>query len=325
MPKVSVVVPVYNVERYLRQCVDSLLRQTLDDIEIILINDGSTDKSGCICDEYALKDKRIRVIHKTNEGLSVARNDGIDISTAPYIMFVDSDDWVEPEFCEIPYNIAMKSKAEIVLFLYNAVKNHDKKISIKAHLHEGLLRQEEAFFFNVNVTPAAWIGLYQKDLFSNVRYPNGKYFEDVGTTHRLINMAKSVYFISTTLYNRRIQRPGSITTATTTKNHPDKREMIIRRIDDFYSWGYKDFAQKYVLSILAMYGRKTENQKKYVDIAKKMEYKKTTAFMLKHILLLQLFRISPVLFDVLCIITGKRVRYSNYECMKKRSLERNIL
>lgn len=105
MPKVSVIVPVYNVEPYLRQCLDSIVSQTLKDIEIILIDDGSTDGSGEICDEYKREDHRIRVIHKVNEGLSAARNDGIDASTAPYIMFVDGDDWVEPEFCETPCRV----------------------------------------------------------------------------------------------------------------------------------------------------------------------------------------------------------------------------
>ena len=100
MPKVSIIVPVYNVQSYIHKCIDSLKEQTFRDIEIILIDDGSTDDSGKICDAYAEKDDRIRVIHKKNEVLSQARNDGIKASASPYIMFVDSDDWVDKHYLE---------------------------------------------------------------------------------------------------------------------------------------------------------------------------------------------------------------------------------
>ncbi len=97
--KESVIIPVYNVQNYLRTCIDSVINQSLREIEIILVDDGSTDNSGQICDEYSAKDNRIKVIHECNKGLSCARNKGIAFSTAPFIMFVDSDDWVEPKFC----------------------------------------------------------------------------------------------------------------------------------------------------------------------------------------------------------------------------------
>ena len=121
MPKVSVIVPIYKVKPFLRQCIDSIINQTLKDIEIILVDDGSVDGEAEICDEYAIHDKRIKVIHKNNEGLSAARNDGLDQATAPYIMFVDSDDWVEPEFCELPYTAGEKHYGFIMntLMYYN--------------------------------------------------------------------------------------------------------------------------------------------------------------------------------------------------------------
>lgn len=97
MPKISIIVPVYNVEKYLRKCIDSILNQTFKDFELILIDDGSTDESGKICDEYNLKDNRIKVIHKENGGLSSARNAGLDIAQGEYIGFVDSDDWIESD------------------------------------------------------------------------------------------------------------------------------------------------------------------------------------------------------------------------------------
>lgn len=118
MPKISIIVPVYNVEKYLEQCIKSIIEQTLKEIEIILINDGSTDKSIEICNEYAKFDKRITVIDKKNTGVSDTRNVGIDIATGEYIMFVDSDDWLEKQACELAYDEAEKEKADSVIFCY---------------------------------------------------------------------------------------------------------------------------------------------------------------------------------------------------------------
>ncbi len=116
MPKVSVIVPVYKVEKYIKECVDSLVNQTLKDIEIILVDDGSPDNCGKICDEYADKDSRVKVIHKKNEGVSKARNDGIANATSDYIMFVDSDDWCELNMCEVAYNTITEKEADIAIF-----------------------------------------------------------------------------------------------------------------------------------------------------------------------------------------------------------------
>ena len=114
-PSVTLIVPVYNVEKYLNRCIDSILNQTLEDFELILVDDGSKDNSGNICDEYMRKDRRVKVIHKENGGLSDARNSGIEISTGEYLSFIDSDDWVEKEFLETLYNNAIKYQAEIVI------------------------------------------------------------------------------------------------------------------------------------------------------------------------------------------------------------------
>ena len=113
MPKVSVIVPVYNTEQYLKECVDSLLKQTLTDLEIILIDDGSPDNSAYICDEYAKLDSRVKVIHKENGGLSSARNAALDICKGEYIGFVDSDDFVEPTMFEELYNSAINYNSDI--------------------------------------------------------------------------------------------------------------------------------------------------------------------------------------------------------------------
>lgn len=117
-PKISIVVPVFNVDKYLSECLDSLINQTYSNLEIILVDDGSTDNSGSICDVYAKRDHRIIVIHQVNGGLSNARNCGLDHVTGDYVMFVDSDDWIAKDTCEITVNIAIKETADLVIFPY---------------------------------------------------------------------------------------------------------------------------------------------------------------------------------------------------------------
>ena len=308
MPKVSVIVPVYNVEPYLRQCLDSIVSQTLKDIEIILIDDGSTDGSGEICDEYKREDHRIRVIHKVNEGLSAARNDGIDASTAPYIMFVDGDDWVEPEFCETPCRVASNNKADLVLFSYNKVFNNGRIKRTDARTQQGPLNEAEAMRYNVFYACYAWIGLYHRKLFNDVRYPIGMIQEDVGTGHRLIHAARDIRFINAHLYNYRVRRKGSITTAWDAKRNSDVKEMLTRRVNDLSSWGYEEFARKDALSLLVWFGWKQDDQKRFFDIVRRTEKSPTVDYTWKQRLQLLLFMKSPVLFDVFCVFTGMRVK-----------------
>lgn len=130
MPKISVIVPVYNAELYLKQCIDSLLEQTIDDIEIILVDDGSSDLSGQICDFYAMKSSKVKTFHQINSGVSVARNKGIDESSGEWITFVDSDDWADPQLCELSIHCAEKNNADLVIFSYQTVYSN-KTISSK--------------------------------------------------------------------------------------------------------------------------------------------------------------------------------------------------
>lgn len=308
MPKVSVIVPVFNVKDYLKKCIDSIINQTLRDIEIILVDDGSTDGSSKICDFYAAHDDRIRVIHKANEGLSCARNDGVKASKAHYIMFVDSDDWVESKFCELPYTIAEDRQADLVLFNYYSRNNYDEKTIIKMPFETGVMSEYDAIRFNVCVTNAAWIGLYSKNLFKNIKYPENKYYEDKGTSHKIIHAAKNVFFLNTALYNHRIDRKGSITTSLGTKYHPDLREMTILRINDLCNWGYDEFAQVDAFYLLLLYGCKSPDQICFMDMVGKMKMQTLVDFKFRRKILLVLFKISPTLFDVACIARGIRAK-----------------
>lgn len=130
MPKVSIIVPIYNVDKYLKQCLDSCINQTLQDIEIICVNDGSTDNCLEIINEYALKDSRIKVINQDNQGLSMARNNGFEIATGEYILFVDSDDWLAPQCCELTYNQAKENNNDFVYFNHAEYLEKTNKIII---------------------------------------------------------------------------------------------------------------------------------------------------------------------------------------------------
>lgn len=215
-PKISVVVPVYNVEAYLEKCIDSILNQTFRDIEVILVNDGSTDRSGYICDEYAKIDKRIKVIHKINEGVSSARNQGISIAKGDYIGFIDSDDIVANNMYETLYSLCITNDADIsscrnirffnesdISSMYVSIKNsitriYEKENIIKAY-YSGKLNEV-----------AVWNKLYKKELFETIEFPKGRIYEDVSIMYKLYLSSNRLVEIEDTLYFYRFN-PNSIT------------------------------------------------------------------------------------------------------------------
>ena len=292
-PLVTVVVPVYNVSGYIRQCLDSLINQTLTDIEIIVVDDGSTDDSGRICDEYAKKDPRIFVIHKNNEGLACARNDAIDMASAPYVMFVDSDDWAEPGFCEISYKAAVEHDADIVLFTYNSIWHSGKEERVDLPYRLGEMSEEDALDYNLHFVAAVWAGIYRKALFEKNKYPSGKLYEDEWITHKLIRMAKKIYLIDQALYNYREDRPGSITTSAQTREHPDRKEASVQKILDLNEWGYEENIRERAFNLLVRYGCK--GQRRLVEIARKWNAPKNAGWGRRASL--QVLKFSPVLFD----------------------------
>lgn len=219
--------------------MDSLLHQTMKEIEVICIDDGSTDQSGKIADEYKNEEgwPGFRVIHTENRGLSAARNRGIDEARAEWLMFVDSDDWVEPEFCEIPYRAAMENGADLVILGADSWKNGKKiKSKKKSNTPVGLIDEFTAHEYGGVV---AWNKLYKKTLFDNIRYPEGCVFEDFATTHKLVHYATVIMRISDCLYHKTIRR-GSISRTPTIENKRDYFESAIDRNRSLVSWGYPE-------------------------------------------------------------------------------------
>lgn len=238
-PLVSVIVPVYNVEPYLHRCIDSLVHQTLKDIEIILIDDGSTDGCGKICDAYAAADARISVVHQENAGLSEARNAGIDRARADYLMFVDSDDWVETEFCEIPYTLAKEQHADLVMFQFRYIR-HGKNTRHYPRISDGVKSTKESLCLVMSgADMRAYNKLYHRILFTEHRYPKGMVYEDIVLTPVLINSAKRIFYTSVTLYNQ-VYRAGSITNIVSEKNAKDLYDAICLTSQHIKEWGYNE-------------------------------------------------------------------------------------
>lgn len=214
--KISVIVPVYNVEKYLRRCIDSIIGQNYDNMEIILVDDGSTDSSGKICDDYGRSDTRIIVIHKDNGGLSSARNAGIKIATGEYLCFVDSDDYVDKNILQKLISTALKNDADMCLCDFEYVyENADICKLIKQSLGERQAISEKEYWheFAVSGNPVyivAWNKLYKRYIFEDVRYPEGLLHEDEAVIHKIVEKCKKISIISDRLYYY-VQRENSIT------------------------------------------------------------------------------------------------------------------
>lgn len=218
MIKVSVIIPIYNVEKYLRKCIESVIAQTLEDIQIICVDDGSKDNCGKICDEYAKKDRRVTVIHKKNGGLVTARKAGLAVAAGKYIGFVDGDDWVEPEMYEHMYNLAEKYQVSFVET--GVIDSSDNGYSARtSNFNEGCYKDEDyeklivprlmcfGEFYRFGLTPFVWNKLYRpellKECYGKIDDKNSM-FEDVACSYPYAVRSSSVYISHKCLYHYRI-------------------------------------------------------------------------------------------------------------------------
>ena len=222
-PLISVIVPVYRVEEYLERCVKSILSQTYENLEVILVDDGSPDQCPAICDACAEKDARVKVIHQENKGLSGARNAGIDAASGEYLAFVDSDDYVSPHFIEELYQLLQDTGCAIGQCRFSYVKGdglvEESDSAFCIYRGESLMEQlygpeEKATCFVV-----AWNKLYRAELFkeTGIRYPEGRIHEDEATTYRLFHEAKKLAFLDRALYGYYTENGGSITSVFSAK------------------------------------------------------------------------------------------------------------
>lgn len=200
---ISIVVPIYNVEDYLKRCVDSIINQTYSNIEIILVDDGGKDKCGAMCDEYENIDDRIKVIHKPNGGLSDARNKGIDIANGEYIAFVDSDDYIAVDFIETLYKLCKENDSDISQCGFEKVYGDEFVENVQDNnpvTRSNIQQLEYAYSKDEVESIVVWNKLYKRVLFNEIRFPFGKINEDEFTTYKLFYKANKVTTIGRKLY-----------------------------------------------------------------------------------------------------------------------------
>lgn len=211
--KISVIVPVYKVEDYLNECVQSIINQTYQNLQIILVDDGTPDRCGEMCDAWAKIDKRIEVIHKKNGGLSDARNVGLDAAKGNFIAFVDSDDWIEPQMYEVMMNALIKEKADFVacgiIDCYSG-KEIKRSIPYNVGASETFLN---LIYKDTTFPVATWNKLYRKKCWETLRFPVGKICEDAFTTYLLVDHASRIVQIPDLLYHYRIRKNSIMTSA----------------------------------------------------------------------------------------------------------------
>lgn len=249
---VSIIVPIYNVENYLRMCLDSIEHQTYSNIEVLLINDGSPDSSGEICQEYVARDSRFHYFEKENGGLSDARNYAIERSNGKYLTFIDSDDWVESTYIDDMYQAALKNDSEIVVSNYTQfdVKENHYLVHVWDDYYEETYEGKEL----INRLPllerrdysfiTSWGLLFSRSLFDNIQFPKGKYIEDGRTNYKLFAKSSRSTYINKPLYIYRIGREGSIINTVTEKLLIDKLEYVLERLAIYTMKGWNSFDEK---------------------------------------------------------------------------------
>ena len=279
MPAISVIVPVYKVEPYLCRCVDSILAQTFTDFELILVDDGSPDNCGAICDEYAQKDSRVHVIHQENGGLSAARNAGIDWafanSDSQWITFVDSDDLVHPQMLDSLLDAVYKTCSEMAVTLYEKTSGENvfQLNSFTSNATQKGIATAE-YFRNYGVNAVVAIAkLYKKEDFLCIRYPVGKIHEDEYTTYKLLFLHEKIAVVDTVMYAYSIN-PNGIMGSEWSPRHLDAVGAYYEQFEFFEKKGLLDIRDKQIKSFLfvmcmqinsIVHGNKQDYQK-YVTI-----------------------------------------------------------
>ncbi|MFA7205411.1 MAG: glycosyltransferase [Saccharofermentanales bacterium] len=244
MPRISIVVPVYNVEKYVRRCIDSILAQTLTDFELILVDDGSPDNCGEICDEYKIKDERVVVIHKSNGGLADARNTGIEIAKGDFVGFVDSDDYIDPDMYEKLLKACLEHDSKIAMCgRYNVFEEELQPVF--SFQGEEVWDSEKAIGNLLtwdNIDSSACDKLFAGDLFKTTRFPVGKTNEDIYIISGIIHDAGKIVHIGESKYYY-LQRPDSITSG----KFSDKKLDLLdanRKVVEFVNSNYPDLRRK---------------------------------------------------------------------------------
>jgi len=304
-PNLSIIVPVYNVENYLAQCVDSIINQPYNDFELILVDDGSTDKCGEICDSYAESDKRIKVIHKENGGLSSARNVGLDIAKGKYLSFIDSDDFISEDYYQQNIQFMLSnSKIDILVSQFCRFDNNNNSVVF----NKKRLLQKKAdivsYMMSTEYIGSAWINIYKKNIFLNVRYPEGKIFEDGYILTEIVDKANCVYISDIGIYYYRMRKDSIMGSKKSQKYWCDILETHNKQLDYCYtiSDNKKLFLGKYKICHLALIYAFIEYPdgpfQKYINKFQSYEYN-----------ILQLLRVDASFKEILKLYMLKKIGF----------------
>ncbi|MGL5989238.1 glycosyltransferase family 2 protein [Cetobacterium sp.] len=314
IPEISIIVPVYNVEKYLEQCLDSILAQTFKNFEVILVNDGSTDSSGEICDRYTKIDSRIMVFHKINDGVSNTRNLGVQKSKGKYVVFIDSDDYIMKNYCKILIESIEELKSDIVVC--KMVREIPKKEDLNYTKQffnrvESLIKMFQGNLYRFSLSGK----IYRADIIKKYKFPKGMIHEDMGTVYKYFLEAKNIVYIDYIGYVY-FHRENSILTKKYNKNRLDAfihwkeiLELTKNEPQDLVKEVYKRYLYWivdnifYILSIDEKRDKKLEYLlfiKKNINNIKKLFYYNKNS--LKHITILFLFLVNPKL---LCLTVIK--------------------
>lgn len=239
LPLISVIVPVYNVAKILERCINSIRQQIYPNLEIILVDDGSTDMSGTFCDVFAKQDQRIKVIHQPNQGLSMARNAGLKLATGKWVTFVDSDDTIHPDMIDLLHRLCYQNKTKMSICGFYEVKAEGTG-SLKPHQpsQERVLTTVEclkAMLCEEGFSMSAWSKLYARELFDLVEFPPHRLYEDVGTTYKLVLQCDRIAVSNAEYYNY-YQTPGSITQQSFNLKKLDLTDLTDQMCDDIIAW-----------------------------------------------------------------------------------------
>ena len=267
MAEISIIVPVYNVEKYINRCIDSILVQTYENFELILVDDGSPDNCGAICDEYTRKDSRIRVIHKKNGGLSSARNAGLDWvfsnSDSRWITLIDSDDWIHPKYLELLLSAVQEHETDISIGTY--FRTAGEPFPAINEIEPKLYRTEDYYIAkDVNAT-VAWGKLYARECFQNIRYPDGKIHEDEYVTYRILFERQYVSVVDAQIYAY-FDNTNGITNAKWTPKRMDAIDALEEQVAFFLERGFWGIARLRFSVLLYVIMQNMDKLKRAEDI-----------------------------------------------------------
>lgn len=315
IPQISIIIPVYNAEKYIKKCIDSILEQTLRNIEIILVNDGSTDKSEEICRAYEQKDNRIKVISQDNKGVSAARNCGISIAKGDFITFVDSDDTIEKDMCRQLYNAAIENKCDIAMCECKVIDNSntiDNNIECSK-----IYAKEDAcklFFYDISPFSPNYAGgkIIKRNILNTVKFKEDIFLmEDALFTMEIIlNCKNSIVCIDKPLYNY-LQRPGSASHSfnknrITSFYALEELMQIARRINSIYEKEFLKVYSKLTLNILQdiIYYDFEDNKEEYFKISQHLNKRyfinmKSKYIRFKDKIHLCILKTSPKLYKII--------------------------